>query len=127
MLQIFAMAAKRELSTIPADKLALYEKLLATNPTIKRKGANVPYTSANGYMFTYLSEEGVLRIRLPKDALDDFMRKYDASLAVAYGVVQKDFVEVPDSLLKKTKELKKYLDRSYEYVMNMKPKPGKKK
>jgi hypothetical protein len=36
---------------IPADKLALYEKLIATNPKIKRKGAANPYTSLNGHMF----------------------------------------------------------------------------
>jgi hypothetical protein len=38
---------------IPADKLALYEKLVATNPKIKRRGAANPYTSLNGHMFTY--------------------------------------------------------------------------
>ena len=121
------MAAKRELTTIPADKLALYEKLIATRPDIEQKGANVPYTSANGYMCTYLSEEGALRIRLPKAAIEEFMNKYNAAHPLAYGIVQKDFVEVPDDLLKKTKELKKYLDLSYEHAMSLKPKPAKKK
>jgi hypothetical protein len=36
--------------------------------------------------------------------------------------VKKDWVTVPDALLKKTKELKKYLDISYEYVKTLKPK-----
>jgi hypothetical protein len=30
--------------TVPADKLALYEKLVARNPGIERKGATHPYT-----------------------------------------------------------------------------------
>jgi hypothetical protein len=30
---------------IPADKLALYDKLIATMPEIERKGAANPYTS----------------------------------------------------------------------------------
>src|SRR5438876_10262857 len=47
--------AKKPTSTIPAAKLALYEKLIATDPSIERKGATIPYTSANGKMFTYLS------------------------------------------------------------------------
>ena len=39
-------------STAPADKLALYEKLIATHPQIERRGAANPYTSLNGHMFT---------------------------------------------------------------------------
>jgi hypothetical protein len=34
----------------PADKLELYEKLVATNPSVERKGATLPYTSLNGYI-----------------------------------------------------------------------------
>lgn len=41
-----------------ADSLELYEKLVATNPGIERKGATVPYTSINGHMFSYLSKGG---------------------------------------------------------------------
>ena len=47
------MAAKKSTNTIPVAKLALYEKLIATDPSIERKGATIPYTSANGKMFTY--------------------------------------------------------------------------
>jgi len=45
----------------------------------------------------------------------------------AYGIVQKEYVTVPDALLAKTNELKKYLDVSYEYVKSLKPKPTTKK
>jgi hypothetical protein len=41
--------------------------------------------------------------------------------------VQKEYVEVPDALLAKTAELKKYLDASVEYVSGLKPKPTAKK
>jgi len=36
--------------------------------------------------------------------------------------VKKDYVTVPDSLLENTKELKKYLEKSYLYVKALKPK-----
>lgn len=121
------MAAKRELATIPADKLALYEKLLATRPDIEKKGANVPYTSVNGYMCTYLSEDGALRIRLSKEECEEFIATHGANHPVAYGITQKDFVEVPEALLKKTEELQKYLDKSYAHAMGLKPKATKKK
>ncbi len=34
---------------------ALYDKLIATNPKIERRGANNPYTALNGNMFTLLN------------------------------------------------------------------------
>ena len=103
------MAAKKPKSTIPAAKLALYEKLIATDPNIERKGATIPYTSANGKMFTYLSPTGDLRLRLPPDERQAFMKKYKAKVVVQHGVVMKDFVAVPPGLLARTAELKKYL------------------
>lgn len=57
-------------SKIPAAKLLLYEKLVATIPAIDRKGAVHPYTSHNGHMFTYLDQTGTLGIRLPKEELE---------------------------------------------------------
>ena len=109
-------------SKIPAAKLELYEKLIATIPAIDRKGAVHPYTSANGHMFTYLDQTGVLGIRLPQDALEAFLKKYKTKLFVSYGVVKKDWATVPDALLENTKELTKYLKISHEYVQTLKPK-----
>jgi hypothetical protein len=113
-------AAKK--SSIPAAKLALYEKLIAAIPEIERKGAVHPYTSLNGHMFSYLDQTGTMGLRLPKDEVDAFLKKYKASLFESYGVVKKDYVTVPDSLLRKTEELKRYLKISYEYVKTLKPK-----
>jgi hypothetical protein len=39
----------------------------------------------------------------------------------------KEYAVVPDSLLKKTRELAKYLAISYDYAKTLKPKPTKKK
>jgi hypothetical protein len=109
-------------STIPPEKLALYEKLLATNANIDRKGAVHPYTSLNGHMFTYLDQTGTLGIRLSETDLDAFLRKYKTTKFESYGVVKKDWATVPGALLGNTKELKKYLEKSYEYVKTLKPK-----
>jgi|SRR5271155_5393379 len=114
--------AKAKESKIPADKLELYEKLIATNSQIDRKGAVHPYTSVNGHMFTYLDQSGVLGMWLPPGELDAFLKKYSTSLFLTYGVVKKDWVTVPEGLLRKTKELKKYLDISFEHTKTLKPK-----
>jgi hypothetical protein len=107
-------------SNIPPDRLELYEKLIATNPKIERKGAVHPYTSLNGHMFTYLDQTGTMGLRLPEEDVEAFLKKYKTTLFKSYGVVKKDYVTVPDSLLSKTKELRKYLDISYEYVKTLK-------
>lgn len=115
------MATKKK-SAIPVEKLELYEKLLATNHEIDRKGDVHPYTSVNGHMFTYLDQTGTLGIRLAPDQVDPFLKKYKTKMFESYGVVKKDWVAVPDSLLKDTKELQKYLDASYTFTKSLKPK-----
>ena len=120
------MPAKKK-SPIPAEKIALYEKLVATQPEIERKGAYNPYTSLNGNMFSLLlSPEGRMALRLPEDAREQFLKKYKTKLFEAYGAVMKEYVAVPDSLLKNTRELSKYFAQSYAYAKTLKPKPAKK-
>ena len=111
-----------------AKKLELYteEKLVATNPDVTRKGDTVPYTSLNGNMSSYLGKTGELALRLPSGPREAFLKKYRTTLCKLYGVVQVEYVMVPDALLKKTAELKPFFDQSVAYVKALKPKPPKK-
>jgi hypothetical protein len=77
-------------------------------------------------MFSYLGKTGELALRLPEPEREEFINKYKTRLCDFYGVVQKEYVVVPQSLLKKTKELKPYFEASYAYVGTLKPKPTKK-
>ena len=110
-----------------AKNLELYEKLVATNPNVKRKGKTMPYTSVNGHMFSLLDKEGKLGLRLPKEEREAFLVEFKTEPFIQYGAVMKEYVVVPDDLLKKTDVLKKYFEMSYEYVSSLKPKPTKKK
>ena len=110
-----------------AASLALYEELVATNPKVERKGATMPYTSLNGHMFSLLTREGWLALRLPSEAREEFLKKYKTKLCEQYGTVMKEYVQVPDALLKKTSELRKYFDLSYAYVGSLKAKATKRK
>lgn len=113
-------------SAVPGGKVDIYEKLVATIPGIERKGDANPYTSVNGNMFTLLLQSSTLGIRLPADKRQEFLKKHKTTLLEAYGTVMKEYVKVPDSLLKNTRELQKYFAASYEYAKTLKPKPGKK-
>jgi hypothetical protein len=109
------------------DKLLLYRKLVATIPGAELKGATVPYTSVNGNMFSYLSKEGKLELRLPEAERDAFLKRHKARICEAYGKVQPEYVETPDALLAKTSELQKYFEMSYAYASSLKPKQTTKK
>lgn len=110
-----------------ARKLELYEKLVATNPEVERKGDTMPYTSVNGHMFSLFTKEDQLTLRLPPDELERFLKKYQTRLSIQYGMVMKEYAVVPDVLLARTGELQKYFDISYKYVSSLKPKPATKK
>jgi TfoX/Sxy family transcriptional regulator of competence genes len=115
-------------SPIPPEKVALYEKAVATLPGVERKGADNPFTSLNGNMFSLLSAQTqTLALRLQKEEREAFLKKYKTKLFEAYGAVMKEYVAVPDALLKNTKELQKYMALSYEYAKTLKPKASKKK
>jgi hypothetical protein len=116
------MATRKEQSNIPQEKLDLYKKLIESNPEIELKGAAVPYTSFNGHMFSYFEKDGKFGLRLPEKIRDEFLKKYKTTLFISYGIVKKEFVLVPDKLLKNTKELKPYFDISFEYVKSLKAK-----
>ncbi len=105
-----------------AANLELYEKLVATNPKVERKGKTMPYTSHNGHMFSLLTKTGKLALRLPDEDRAVFVKKYGTEPVVQYGAVMKEYVEIPQELLRDTDELRKYFDLSYQYIGTLKPK-----
>jgi hypothetical protein len=113
-------------SDIPDLRLALYDALIATVAGVERKGAAMAYTSLGGHMFSYMGPTGVLALRLPKREREAFLERFGAKLHKAYGVVQKEYVTVPDHLLADTGELQPYFQASHQYVLALKPKPTKK-
>ena len=112
--------ATKKTNSVPPERLALDAKVIATNPKIELKGATVPYTSHNGHMFSNFNPDGTLGLRLPPEEIDAFLKKYKTTLVSAYGIIRKEYVVVPDKLLKNTKELKTYFDMSFKYVNSLK-------
>lgn len=100
----------------------LYTRMVSTHPGAVLKGATMPYTSLNGHMYSFLSKQDVVALRLPEPERSKFIVKYKTKLMESYGIVQKEYVVVPDDLLKKTSGIKKYFAISYQNVKGMKPK-----
>ena len=121
------MAGKKEKSNISPELLKIYDQLLSTIPSVERRGASMPYTSSNGHMFSFISPEGKMGLRLPEAEREDFIKIFRVQLFMAHGTVLKEYVTVPEKLLKDIKSLKKYFKISYGYVKSLKPKPTTKK
>jgi hypothetical protein len=109
----------------PADRLELYEILVAGNDAVQRKGTAVPYTSRNGHMFSFLDKTGSMALRLPKDSRMRFMEEYATTIAEQYGRQMKEYVVVPGDLLARTHELRQWFDESHQWIGTLKPKPTK--
>jgi TfoX/Sxy family transcriptional regulator of competence genes len=110
-----------------AARLAFYEAVVTTVPGVERKGDTMPYTSMNGNMFSLLTKEGTLVLRMGEADRATFVKKFQTEPVVQYGTVMKEYVAVPDSLLAKTKELAKYFKMSVEYAKGLKAKPTTRK
>ena len=105
--------------------LGAYERLVATNPDVERKGKTLPYTALNGHMFSFLGEGGVIALRLSVDDRQAFMARYGAPLHEAHGAVLREYVSVPEALAGDTATLAPWFERSRAYVAGLKPKATK--
>ncbi|MEM9952363.1 MAG: hypothetical protein AAF846_12215 [Chloroflexota bacterium] len=61
-----------------------------------------------------------------KEDREAFMEKFNTGLSHQYGAVMRKYVHVPDELLSDIETLKPYLEKSFDYVQTLKPKPTKK-
>ena len=106
----------------PSDRLALYEKLVASVEGVERKGAANPYTSRNGYMTSFIDKGGEVSIRLDKADREAFIERYDTRISQQYGKNMPEFAVVPDDLLERPDELGPWFVKSWEWVGTLDPK-----
>jgi len=104
------------------EKLALFDELVAMNPKIERKGKTMPYTSANGYMFSLLNKAGEFGIRLSKESGEKFMEKHQTTRFKSHGAFLRGYVLIPDQLFDNMGLLSQYLEEAHQHVLSLKPK-----
>ena len=102
--------------------LKLYDALVAQCPRFERKGKSMPYTSANGYMFSLLNKDGELGIRFSKEVQENYIEVLNTTIYKSYNAVMKGYILIPDRMLNDQNTLIKLLNESYDYVMSLKPK-----
>jgi hypothetical protein len=104
------------------ENLECYDKLVAKCPRFDRKGKTMPYTSANGHMFSLLNKDGQLGIRFSKEVQEKYMKEFDTTIFKSHGAVMRGYVLIPDQMLEDLDMLSAYLNESYDYVMTLEPK-----
>ena len=81
------------------DQLKIYDQIVAESG-LEKKGKTMPYTSANGYMFSLLNKEGEIGIRLSKKDGKQFLEKYpDSGPFKSYDAIMREYVLIPNLLL----------------------------
>lgn len=108
---------------VPEELIEKYRVATATQPDIEFKGAKkLPYTSVNGYMYSSLTKDGRMGIRLSPEDRETFIAEHDAIQFKNYGADIKEHLEVPDSMLEMPEELGRWLAKSHAYTLTLPPK-----
>lgn len=104
------------------DKISHYDKVVDKTNKFERKGKTMPYTSANGYMFSFFNKDDEFGIRFPKERCSALMEELDTTVFKSHGAVMRDYVLIPDTVFLNESLLLSFLEESYTYVMTLKPK-----
>lgn len=117
--------AKLKNETDP-NVLAAFDAMIEAVPGVMRKGATMPYTSANGHMYASISKANVIGLRLSKPDLSDFLERYQNGLHEGVpGHFMKEYVAIPTFLYDDLDELRAWFVKSHAYVSGLKPKTKK--
>ncbi len=103
-------------------KLKIYDELVEKCPRFERKGKAMPYTSANGYMFSLFNKAGEIGIRFSKKVQEKYMKELNTTIYKSYSSVMRGYILIPDEMLEDLDNLANYLNESYDYVMTLEPK-----
>ncbi len=104
------------------ENLKRYDELVDMCPDFERKGKTMPYTSANGHMFSLLNKDGELGIRLSKEDGEKFMQEHATTRFKSYGSFMRGYVLIPEKLFEDRDLLTSTLNEGHKYVMSLEPK-----
>lgn len=104
------------------ERLSRYDEIVLKCPRFERKGKTVPYTSANGHMFSLLNKEGELGFRFSKTVQEKYIKDWDAGYLISHNATMKGYVRIPEEMFSDLEQLAAYLNESFDYVMSLDPK-----
>ena len=107
--------------TMWEENLKRFDKAVA-EAGLERKGKGMPYTSANGHMFSLLNKDGEIGIRLSKEEGQAFMEQYESGQFRSHGANMRGYVLVPKDRYDDSAFIGGMLKQALAYVMTLEPK-----
>ena len=101
------------------ENLTAYDKAVALCGRFERKGKTMPYTSANGHMFSLLNKKGELGIRFSREVQRKYIQEWETGLFYSYNSEMRGYVRVPQQIINSPQELARFLDEGYDFVQTL--------
>jgi len=100
----------------------LFDSVMPGPPAVQRKMFGYPAGFVNGNMFVGLFQESMI-LRLPAGPREEFLKIYNAQLFEPMpGRPMREYVAVPQSVIRDKQELMAWVARAMEYGASLKPK-----
>lgn len=104
------------------EKLKRYDAFVANCSRFERKGKTMPYTSANGHMFSLYNKASEIGIRFSKEVQEKYVKELNTTIYKSYGAIMKGYILIPEAMWADEEVVVKLLNESYDYVMALKSK-----
>ncbi len=104
------------------EQLKVYDELVAQCPRFERKGKTMPYTSANGHMFSLFNKAGEIGIRFSREIQKKYLEEYNTTLFKSYNSIMHGYILITDEMLQDKGDVIRLLNEGYDYVMSLEPK-----
>ena len=104
------------------EELNMYDQLVSKCKRFERKGKTMPYTSANGYMFSLFNKANEIGIRFSKEVQKKYIEEYNTTIYKSYSSIMHGYILITEEMMKDSNNVVKLLDESYDYVMSLEPK-----
>jgi TfoX/Sxy family transcriptional regulator of competence genes len=106
----------------PPELIDVFASVLPGPPATGRKMFGYPAGFVNGNLFMSLFGDQMI-LRLPDGARQELLKQSGAKpFEPMKGRPMKEYVSVPKSMLKDSKELDSWISRAFEYGASLKPK-----
>ena len=102
--------------------LEMYDSFVDQCQRFERKGKTMPYTSANGHMFSILNKDGELGIRFSKEVQENYIEKHNTSIIKSHGAIMRGYILITEDMINEKDLVPDLLNESYDYVMSLKKK-----
>ena len=82
----------------------------------------MPYTSANGHMFSQLNKAGGLGFRYAKPVQQAYSEAFGTGKFYSYNSEMHGYVRIPEAMFEDLNRLAELLNEAFDYVMSLEPK-----